>query len=63
MRFKLQPEPLLNDERIIKKFAIFPIKIGYEIRWLEMVTIKQRYIYSCSYSGYYWDNICFIDNV
>lgn len=63
MRLKLQPKPLPCDERIIKKFAIFPIKIGYEIRWLEMVTIKQRYVFYRSYSDCYWNNICFIDNV
>ena len=62
MRFKLQPEPWLGCERIIKKFAILPIKIDYEIRWLETVTIKQKYAYHLSYVDACWHNICFIDN-
>lgn len=28
--------------RVKKRFALFPIKIGYEVRWLETVYIKQK---------------------
>lgn len=52
MRFM---EPDYGDRRTITKFAIFPIKIGREIRWLERVTLEQRYGV-CS-----WCNINFID--
>ena len=59
MRFKLKPEPSLFEQRIIKKFAWFPIEIDREIRWLEKVAIKQRYLVY-NYTRY-WENLCFVD--
>ena len=35
--------PLLSDTRIIKRFALFPMNIYSEWRWLEVVYIKQEY--------------------
>lgn len=32
-----------GSRRKITFFAIFPVKIGREIRWLEVVTIEQRF--------------------
>lgn len=37
-------EPKDGDEKIVKKFALLPITLGRETRWLEFVTIK--YIYA-----------------
>jgi len=50
-------------KRTIWKFAIFPITIGKETRWLEKVTIQQTYVRSgCSagsFSG--WSDDTFVD--
>ena len=40
MRWK---EPCSGDTKIKRKFALFPIKINKDIRWLEWVNIKYRY--------------------
>lgn len=52
-----------GDERIIKKFAIFPIKVNGQVRWLEWVTIKQV-AYDTDYYGRFdcWHNKEFIDD-
>ena len=42
--------------RYIKRFAIFPIKINNEYRWLETCYIRQAYR-----DGAYWKNECFIN--
>ena len=41
----------LNKVRNINRFAILPITIKFETRWLEMCKIKQVY----SYGGWYND--------
>ena len=54
MRFK---SPYYSEIRTIKKFAWLPIVIFTdckEVRWMEMVTIKQKY------DGK-WINVRFID--
>lgn len=43
-----------KDIRIIKRFALLPIRIDYEVRWLETVYIRQEY-----YNG--WHNDGFVD--
>ena len=58
MRWK---EPNHGDIKIKKKFALFPITIGGETRWLEWVKIK--YVY---HSGIFRDpkdyyNYCYYD--
>lgn len=53
MRFKT---PQGGDTRIKIKFAILPIRLYNDIRWLEKVKIRQVYRY---YNG--WTNDCFID--
>lgn len=40
MRWK---QPQWGDTRIIKRFALFPITVGSETRWLEWCYIKQHY--------------------
>lgn len=32
-----------GDERVVRRFAILPIKIEKEIRWFEFVYIRQYY--------------------
>lgn len=54
MKFKM---PKDGDIRIKTKFALFPIMIDKEIRWLERVNIRQYY---SEYFGN-WRNDCFID--
>ena len=55
MRWKT-PKP--SDGRIIKKFALLPIEINREVRWLETVYIFQTY-----YDGVYligWKSLSFV---
>jgi hypothetical protein len=44
-----------GDKRTVRRFALFPIRVKYEIRWLEMVTIAQYW------ADGYWHNGRFID--
>lgn len=45
--------PKHGDIKIERKFALFPIYIGYERRWLEMVNIKYKYYeYGCKKLSY-----------
>ena len=46
---------VIGDERVKKQFTWLPVKAGREKRWLEWVTIKQRYFDS------EWRNLYFID--
>lgn len=43
-----------GDTRIIKKFALFPITIGHELRWLEWVKITQKRMRDCWDVEYRW---------
>ena len=43
--------------KIIKRFALIPIKLNNESHWLKQVYIKQRFVYSDVYS--YWENVDF----
>lgn len=61
-------EPRPGDEKIVKKFALFPITICEETRWLEWVTIKYVYrsyahtdMYGDRYLAYRWSKETFID--
>lgn len=62
---KEQLTPQRNETRIIKKFAILPIQIGSEKRWLETVYIKQQYeqIGIFTFSPWDWVNIKFVASV
>jgi len=46
---------LYGTERTIRKFALLPINVRNEYRWLEMVTIRQSRIIGS------WENLRFID--
>lgn len=38
-----------GDKKIKRKFALFPIKIGKETRWLEWVTIQYEFYNNSMY--------------
>lgn len=50
-----------GDERIVRRFALFPICINNDVRWLEWCLIKQQ-TYDVSYYINPWFNVSFIDN-
>ena len=41
-----------GDEKIVKKFLIFPFTIDGETRWLEVAKIKYLYVKKYSYDYY-----------
>lgn len=43
--------PILGTRRIKKWFALLPVTIGNETRWMERVTISQEYMALMSPSG------------
>lgn len=57
--------PQMDDKRTKTFFAVFPVTIGNERRWLEKVTVEQEY--ECHFMGFddgsscEWVNIRFID--
>jgi hypothetical protein len=40
MRFDVR---IWGERRVKRFFALFPVRTGYEIRWLEIVTVEQVY--------------------
>ena len=42
----------LGDEKIVKKFLIFPFTIDGETRWLEVAKIKHLYVKKYGYNYY-----------
>lgn len=46
--------PEVGETRVKQWFAFLPVEIDDDTRWLEWVTVKQRY-------GYMWYNDAFID--
>ena len=60
MKFKLKyANPQDGDRRIKKRFALFPIIIGDEGRWLERVKIVQKYDNNYAEGG--WKNWAFVN--
>ena len=43
MRWKVNKKTKPNEPYIIEKFALFPIRINDEYRWLERVRIQAHY--------------------
>ena len=41
-----------GDEKIVKKFLIFPFTIDGETRWLEVVKIRYLYVMKYGYNYY-----------
>lgn len=68
MRFKEYTLPRNGDTRVVKFFAFLPVSVrkiisGRDIvytRWLENVTVKQRYKQDAEFHSN-WENIEFID--
>lgn len=54
-------QPCDEATKIIKKFAILPIMIDGEIRWLERVTIEYTYTYGRDGGGPRWFATKFVD--
>jgi len=61
MRFTTGKPDGTPKNRVIKKFAITPIKIKEEIRFLETVYIWQSVYRDSIGDGYHWEN-CFFSN-
>lgn len=57
MKIKLIPKGTI---RVKRWFAIFPIMIDNEVRWLEYVTVRQEYRYLGLMR--FWSNDYFINN-
>ena len=53
-----------GQERIIHKFALIPINIGRQTRWLERVSVKQKFKIKNTYAEKWarWINVEFIDD-
>lgn len=51
MRWTVE-EPKHGDIKVKRFFAVFPVKIGNEIRWLEFVTVE--FIYEDNLVENYW---------
>ena len=63
MRFTRKPEPAEGDLRTVTEFAVLPLTIGQETRWLERVTCIERWGYT-SYGqdgSWGWEPIAFVD--
>ena len=61
MKLTLPRRPVHGQTRQRKWFAIFPVKIGRHIRWLETVHVKQVYhdtgkVWNEGWSNYYFLN-------
>lgn len=46
-----------GDVRIVRKFLLFPKRIGREVRWLEFANIEQKY----HFYKFYWADIRYVD--
>lgn len=51
MRFDTTPKLKEGEEKIVTKFLLLPVTIGYERRWLEKATIRYT-------SHRMWDVTC-----
>lgn len=47
MRWTQTYPPSLGEGRVKSWFALLPVRIGYETRWLERVTVRQEYARFC----------------
>lgn len=43
MKWSLNPRPTVGEVRVIKKFAILPMRVGNSMVWLEPILIQQEY--------------------
>lgn len=49
--------PITGETRVRRWFALFPVKAGDEVRWLEFVTVHQSY----NTSSFGWCNDWFVE--
>ena len=54
-----QKKPYEGNFRYVRRFALFPIRAGQEVKWLEVCYIRQRRWISWGAEG--WENDKFID--
>lgn len=60
MRFKFKRvKPSHGDERIVTKYAWYPMSIKNDVRWFEWVKVRQRYV--GTWDGSVWVDLEFID--
>lgn len=55
MRWKVKPEPKLREQRTIKKFAWFRVRVGDQYVWLESYLEIQEYQRLHHYEFGYFD--------
>jgi hypothetical protein len=62
MRWKKNPKKKRESWKKVERryFALFPVTIGDETRWLEMVTVRGHWWYGAS-GNWWWEYECFID--
>jgi hypothetical protein len=60
MRFHREPNPEDGTSEIVSFFAIFPVTIDNETRWLEFVAVKKVYMLTDMW-GRIWVDMCFVD--
>ena len=54
-------KPGAGDKRVVRRLALFPIRVGNEFRWLEFVRIEQTY-YDPDYYQFPWHNTRFVED-
>jgi hypothetical protein len=59
MRWVDPPPPQIGDEKIVSWFAIRPVLINREWRWLERVSVKMRYTAGMFDNDWHW--VGFVD--
>lgn len=52
MRFKKVQH---GDERIIRRFALLPVEVGNEYRWLEFIYYRQVYLPKDQKNGFMYE--------
>ena len=62
MRWKIQALRKSGDTRIITKFLLMPRTDGKEVRWLEYVTMEEKFHPGGYYENPYWECVRFIDD-
>ena len=60
MKFFHNGDGIINSERVIEKFLIFPKSINGEIRWLEKAKYKQSYT-QVGLTDYKWIDLWWVD--
>lgn len=52
----------IGEIRTIKRFALLPIEIKGEVKWLERVKIKQVWAEGLAdVIGEHWQDVCFVE--